>query len=241
VSRSAVLRTFERVRSRFHEGRAEVGDEAWRAWLIHVAAGVAAMLVLMVVLLIAAQWLLQAGALRWEAAFLTWLGESGPFRFASAVFFQTFATDITLVILITATAGIAAWLRRPITALSIILAPLVADLVGRFGWLLWHRARPDLLHGGIAAPGLHAFPSGHTSKALATYGLLTIILWRASDSPVERLLAVLALLFIITAVPIGRMTMGVHWPSDVLGGFVIGGAWLAVLARGLGYERSRSP
>jgi undecaprenyl-diphosphatase len=235
---SAVVRTFRLVAQRFGEGRDRIGPEAWHAWIRHIVIGAAGLLALMVLLILLARWLTATGALDWEPAFLTWLGRHGPFRFPSAVFFQTFGSDITLGILAAATAGIAAWMRRPVTSLSIIIAPLVPDLVGRAGWAMWARIRPDLLYDGIASPGFHAFPSGHSSKTTALYGLLTVLLWRASDSVIEKVLAGLALAFIATTVPFGRMAMGVHWPSDVLAGLLIGMVWMAVLARGLRFERA---
>jgi undecaprenyl-diphosphatase len=235
--RSAIGPLWQELRNRFRDGRTAIGPQAWRAWLRLMAGGVATLLLLMVVLMKAAQQLLATGRLDWETAFLLRLGESGPFSFADAVFFQTFGTDTTLVILLAATAGIACWMRRPLTALSIILAPFVVDIVGRVGWAMWERGRPDVLHDGIASPGFHSFPSGHTSKSVAAYGFLALLWIAASRSIIERTVVVLLLLGIIVVVPLGRMTMGVHWPSDIAGGLILGVAWVAVLRYGLRHER----
>lgn len=229
--RSAAAALFQQLSGRFREGRAAVGDTAWRGWWRRIALGAASMLVLMVALKYAAVWALGNGWLDWEAGFLLWLGSDGPVRFSTAVFLQTPGSDPTLIILIALTAGLAAWVRRPLVSMSIVLAALVPDLVGRFGWLIWSRARPDLLYDGIASPGFHSFPSGHTSKTVAVYGFLTVLWLRASGSNVERVLAILLLGVIAVVVPVGRMAMGVHWPSDVMAGMVIGGVWLAVLSR----------
>jgi undecaprenyl-diphosphatase len=237
TSATAVAPLWRDLRRRFAEGLDTIGSDAWRAWLKTMAGGVAFMLVLMYGLMRAARSALDAGRLDWETAFLERLGTDGPFGFASAVFFQTFGTDITLVILLATTAGIAAWARRPITALSIIAAPLVVDLVGRVGWMMWDRARPDVLWDGLASPGLHSFPSGHTSKSFAAYGFLTVIWIAASRSLVERAVAVILLSAIVIVVPLGRMTMGVHWPSDIVGGYVLGVTWVAILAWAHRYER----
>jgi undecaprenyl-diphosphatase len=239
--RAAVAPVLRAVWAGVSDGRACIGEARWRAWLRTVAVGLLGMAGLMVLLVAAGRHLLHSGALDWETRFLLWLGEHGPFAFHSAVFFQTFSTDITLVILLAATAGLAAWLRRPITSLSILSAAIVPDLAGRLGWLLWDRARPTVLHDGIASPGFNAFPSGHTSKAIAVYGFLAFIWIRASRCLPERVAALLILAFIATAVPAGRMTMGVHWPSDVIAGWIVGLAWLALLARGLRYETATAP
>ncbi|HSK20466.1 MAG TPA: phosphatase PAP2 family protein [Longimicrobiales bacterium] len=228
---SAAAKLFRQLSGRFREGREAVGDEAWRRWWRRMALGAAGMLVLRVTLRYAAVWALANGWLDWEAGFLLWLGSDAPLGFSTAVFLQTPGSDPTLVILIALTAGIAAWVRRPLVSLSIVLSALVPDLVGRFGWLIWSRARPDLLYEGVASPGFHAFPSGHTSKTVAVYGFLTLLWLRASGSMAERVLAILLLGVIAVVVPVGRMAMGVHWPSDVMAGFVIGTVWLAILSR----------
>lgn len=214
---------------RFREGRAVIGDIVWRRWLHRMALRFAAMFVLMLGLRFLAEWALMRGLLTWESGFLLWLGSDAPIAFSTAVFLQTLGSDFTLIILVGLTAGIAAWARRPIACLSILLAAAVPDLVGRFGWLIWSRARPDILYEGMASPGFHSFPSGHTSKTFAVYGILTLLWIRASDSMLEKLAAATLLALIVMIVPLGRMAMGVHWPSDVLGGLVIGAAWLSAL------------
>jgi membrane-associated phospholipid phosphatase len=234
---TAIAPVWKELRRRFAEGRAIVGPAAWRAWWLTVLVGAAAMMVIMWVLVAIAQSVLAAGRLDWEADFLRWLGHDSGLSFADGVFFQTFGTDITLIILLTATSAVAVWARRPITALSIWMAPLVVDMTGRLGWLLWDRVRPDVLWDGLASPGFHSFPSGHTSKTFAAYGFLAMIWILASRSVLERLVALLMLSFIILVTPMGRMIIGVHWPSDVMGGYILGIIWVAILAWALRFER----
>jgi undecaprenyl-diphosphatase len=235
--RAAAARLLRQLRQRFREGRRDVGSENWRAWWIAIASGVAGMAVLLLTLVLAARWLLARGALAREADMLLWLAHDGPFGFSGAVFLQALGTDTTLLMLVAVTAGIATWSRRPLTALSIIAAFVVLDLVVRFGWLIWARPRPELVHGGLAAPGLHAFPSGHTAKSLAVYGFLTFVWVRASGSVAERFIAIALALSIAVTVPVARLSMGVHWPSDVVAGAILGAVFLGVLGYALRFER----
>jgi membrane-associated phospholipid phosphatase len=214
-----------------------VGPEAWRRWWLTVAGGALFMLALMYGLVVAAQAMLAAGMLEWERDFLLWLGHDSGFSFANGVFFQTFGTDITLVILLTAASATAVWARRPITALSIWMAPLVVDLVGRAGWAMWDRVRPTVLWEGLASPGFHSFPSGHTSKTFAAYGFLAMIWILASRSLLERGVALLMLAIVVVVTPMGRMIIGVHWPSDVVAGYLLGVTWVGILAWALRLER----
>jgi undecaprenyl-diphosphatase len=236
-SATAIARGWTSLRQRFGEGRAAIPAGDWSSWLRLVGAGSAGLLVLAIALRVFAATAVGAGWLGWEEAFLQWLGRDGPLGFNAAIFVQTFGSDITLVVLVTATAIMAIRARRPITGLSILLAVIGTDLIVRFGWMIWDRARPDLLYEGIARPSFHSFPSGHAAKTMAVYGLLALVWIRASGSLPERA-AVLLLLGVIAAlVGLGRLAMGVHWPSDVLAGFLIGACWAALLGAGLRYDR----
>jgi len=226
---------------RYRAGRDAIPQQQWRAWTRSVATGFAGMLLLMLLLRFVAPLALDAGLHDYEIALLRRLSADPPIRFSTAVFLQTFGSDITLAMLVAFTAGIALWIRRPVTSLSIILAAIVPDIVGRFGWMIWSRARPDILYEGIASPGFHAFPSGHAAKTFAVYGFLTLLWIRASANTLEKSVAILLFAFIAIGVGLGRVLMGVHWPSDVIGGMVIGAVWVFVLRKGLGKETNYSP
>jgi len=68
-----------------------------------------------------------------------------------------------------------------------------------------------------------SFPSGHTMAAIAFYGLLTYFIYYSSQKAWERVLAVFVGCAIITLVAFSRIYLGVHWPSDVVGSFILGG------------------
>jgi undecaprenyl-diphosphatase len=225
-------------RVRFAEGWRRIPPEDRRRWLRTIAIGVVGMLILVVVFVEVGQALLESGALAWEAAFLQRLETDGPFSFSTAVWFQTLGTDITLWFLVLLTAGIAVWNDRPITGLSIVLAYLVIDPIVRVGWILWDRSRPDVLFGGFTSPAFHSFPSGHTGKTFAVYGVLVFIWVRSAPGWIEKGIALALLAAIGLVVPVGRMSMGVHWPSDVIAGWLLGAIWLVYLLVALRFERT---
>ena len=100
-----------------------------------------------------------------------------------------------------------------------------------------HRPRPHviprLMHGG----GWFSYPSGHSMLAPIIFGL-GIIVWAAPwPSPALRRAAlVLAALFAL-GIGFSRVYLGVHYPSDVLGGLLLGTAWSALAL--LWWERVR--
>ncbi|HEX6938640.1 MAG TPA: phosphatase PAP2 family protein [Longimicrobiales bacterium] len=219
--------------ARFRSGAAAIPGHAWRQWIIALAAGCAFVLVFVVAGVHGGRRLASNGALAWEADFLLWLERTAPLSFSSAIWLQTPGTDIALAIVVLFTAGIAAWNARPIHALSIVIAFVGLDLVVRFAWMLWDRPRPDLILDGVAAPGFASYPSGHAAKSVAVYGILAFLWGRASPSAAERAAAATLALVAVGAVILGRLRLGVHWPSDLLAGAIIGIAWCAALALAL--------
>ncbi|HEX9107463.1 MAG TPA: phosphatase PAP2 family protein [Longimicrobiales bacterium] len=222
----AVAGLLRALAHRFGQGWRAVPAPARRRWLAWMAAGLVLAAALMEVLVRVMQHLVESGALAWERPLEAHAIAVSPISISSAIWFQTIGTDITLWILVLLTAGTAVWVRRPFRGLAILFAYLVLDWVVRIGWATWHRHRPDLVLGGAIAPGFASFPSGHTGKTLAVYGILAFFWARASRSWLERILAfvIVAGLDVLTAY--GRMRMGAHWPTDLLGGFTLGLFWL---------------
>ena len=90
------------------------------------------------------------------------------------------------------------------------------------------RPSPELVHVSKALIG-NGFPSGHVFGAVIFYGLLTgVALRRVRWLPVRLLAPALGVSIVATAA-VARVYLGAHWPSDVLGGFLLGSVTLAGL------------
>ncbi|MFH9550408.1 phosphatase PAP2 family protein [Streptomyces sp. NBC_00377] len=74
-----------------------------------------------------------------------------------------------------------------------------------------------------------AYPSGHALTATVVFGLLLWLLHRHGASPVLWRTALAVALVSVVGVGLTRIWLGVHWPSDVLGGWLLG-AMLVALA-----------
>ncbi len=85
------------------------------------------------------------------------------------------------------------------------------------------RPRPVVDHPVATASG-HSFPSGHSMGSTVTYGALLVAFLPAVRR--RRTLAVVATAVLVLAIGCSRLLLGVHFLSDVLGGFVLGLAWL---------------
>ncbi|HFD79014.1 MAG TPA: phosphatase PAP2 family protein, partial [Gammaproteobacteria bacterium] len=82
-----------------------------------------------------------------------------------------------------------------------------------------------------------SFPSGHASISVAVYGFLAVILARELRRS-WHWLAYATAVFLIVAIGFSRLYLGVHWLSDVLGGWSLGVAWVAVM--GIAYRQHPS-
>jgi undecaprenyl-diphosphatase len=82
---------------------------------------------------------------------------------------------------------------------------------------------PDLLP-ELHTPFQHyAYPSGHAGAALVAYSALVVFVW---PNAMWRWITLALAVFVIALTGLGRVYLGVHWPTDVLGGYLLAGCWL---------------
>lgn len=74
-----------------------------------------------------------------------------------------------------------------------------------------------------------AFPSGHVSLSVVVYGLLALYLIATVRHRGLRLTLVTLLAALVAAISWSRLILGVHWPSDVFGAWLLSGLWLGLL------------
>ncbi len=116
--------------------------------------------------------------------------------------------------------------RRLRTALFLFAAIAGGQLLSSLLKLGFDRPRPDLVPHGMQVYTA-SFPSGHAMMTAVVYLTLAALLARSESR--RRIKADLLLLAasVTLMVGISRVYLGVHWPSDVLGGWMIGSAWAA--------------
>ena len=123
----------------------------------------------------------------------------------------------------------AAWLalrRRWRPALCLILLVFSERVLVELLKLAFDRARPDPA-GHLDAVHSMAFPSGHSANAMALgLGLALLV-----ASPRWRGAALALGLAYAAAVGLSRLVLGVHWPSDVVGGWAVGALWALLVVR----------
>ncbi|HYH04910.1 MAG TPA: phosphatase PAP2 family protein [Bacillota bacterium] len=116
------------------------------------------------------------------------------------------------------------YFRKRLEALTFGLTVLGAFLTSEWLKGVFKRARPPLPWLGSATN--YSFPSGHSLVTLALYGSLAYLVVRNLKPSRLRSVMIAVLLLIPFLVGISRIYLGVHYPSDVLAGWILAVVWI---------------
>ncbi|MFN8476608.1 MAG: phosphatase PAP2 family protein [Kouleothrix sp.] len=114
---------------------------------------------------------------------------------------------------------------RWLDAAGLLLAGGGSGLLNLLLKEIFQRVRPSLIDGPLHLTS-YSFPSGHSMGAIACYGMLAYIGIRLLRNIRTRTALGLAATILIVSIGVSRVYFGVHYPTDVLGGFLAGLIWL---------------
>jgi len=133
---------------------------------------------------------------------------------------------------------------------NLIIACLIFVLIGRKWWavfllaamacwltnqlikVLVQRPRPTTEYVRVTEhPDGWSFASGHTVAGTLFFGALALIAWRFMAPGRWRSVLIAILIGTIGLIGVSRVYVGAHWPTDVVGGWLIGALFLGLLAR----------
>lgn len=135
--------------------------------------------------------------------------------------------NTSTVVLITLILAILFWFsKEKVAAIWLVINSAIIQGVGNTALkLLFNRPRPSVEH--LVSAGGTSFPSGHSMGSMLLYGTLILLLPRFIKNKSVCLISQIILGCIILMVGTSRIYLGVHYPTDVLGGFLIGFCWLS--------------
>lgn len=129
--------------------------------------------------------------------------------------------------------------RRDWMRLGVWTAALVGGEVLNFVLkAVFARPRPTFSD-PLATALYYSFPSGHAMMSLIAYGMLGYFLYSRLRERWQRVVVSAGLIVLILLIGLSRIYLGVHYLSDVLAGFLVGGLWLSFCITAMHYLQER--
>jgi membrane-associated phospholipid phosphatase len=190
--------------------------------------------VLVWLIMCGAGWLLthplaNAGFTHWEGGLDRWFaarrsgGWNGVTNAASLAGDTPAAIGISVLAFVLLRLTVHRWREPVLLAVSMLgevaIFTLTTVVVGR------HRPTVPHLDG---SPPTSSFPSGHTAASTTLYGVLVIVVLVHTRRRVWRALAVAVAALIVLSIGTSRLYRGMHYPTDVAGGILLGLLWITV-------------
>ena len=116
------------------------------------------------------------------------------------------------------------WRRAALWMVVTLAGALLLDLALKFAF---HRPRPVPFFGSI--PSTYSFPSGHALFSFCFYGVLAGLLAGRARSTSVRVLIWLVAALLVLAIGLSRIYLGVHYPSDIIAGYLAGTIWATTM------------
>ncbi len=118
--------------------------------------------------------------------------------------------------------------RRPRAAVILALTTVGSQLFDQWLKFGFQRQRPAVFF-GLPQPSNYSFPSGHSVTSCCFYGVLAAILSAGAVSRRRKAVIWIAAALITLAIGFSRVYLGVHYPTDVLGGYLLAVAWVGIV------------
>ena len=117
-------------------------------------------------------------------------------------------------------------MKKKREAVFFATAVISGEIIKEILKFIFHKERPDISLALIQENGF-SFPSGHAFMSVIFYGMICYFIYQACKNKWQKIILLITTTILIFLIGYSRIYFGVHWISDVLAGWLIGGAVLA--------------
>lgn len=149
------------------------------------------------------------------------LSETKTTFFKSLTFFGNTTTVMTLIALTICYLFIKKYYSE---LLWVIFTSAFGAILNYLIKFVYQRPRPSIEH--LVDASHYSFPSGHSMASLIFYGSLIVLVHLLIKNKSLQTILSAGLFLLILLIGISRVYVGVHYPTDIIGGFLLGGAVL---------------
>ncbi len=144
-----------------------------------------------------------------------------------AIFVTDIGSTVSMSVIAVGTIVFLLIKRRRGDALLVAVVAAGAGLLVTLGKATVGRQRPPADYRLVTETN-ESFPSGHALASAAILGVVLVVLLPSVRSRAARIWIVVGVGLFVVAIGLSRLYLGVHWATDVIGGWVTGLAWLAL-------------
>ena len=159
-------------------------------------------------------------------------GDIIGYKIISTFLISDFATPIAkfitnfggAIFLITLTVILVILIKNKKIGLSIFSNLVIITVLNQLLKRILQRPRPTEFR--IIEETGYSFPSGHSMVSMAFYGYLIYLIYKYVENRYVKWISIVLLSILICAIGVSRIYLGVHYTSDVLGGFLVSISYL---------------
>ena len=161
-------------------------------------------------------------------------GDIIGYKLVSTFLISDFATPIAkfitnfggAIFLITLTIVLLVLIKNKKIGISIFSNLVIVTILNQLLKAILQRSRPTEYR--IVEETGYSFPSGHSMVSMAFYGYLIYLIYKYVKNKYIKWISIVLLSILVCSIGISRIYLGVHYTSDVLGGFLISMSYLVI-------------